>query len=110
MQKIFYILFGAVLLLSSCKKQENIDIKEKQFKAEFYASCIASIKKSGGDLFNQELAASYCSCVIETVLPHLSETEIAQISENNNLAVQTKINELVEPCLQDYLNKIESLE
>ena len=97
----------ALFVLVSCKKTNS---EAEQFKVDFYTGCMQSIKNSAVNLYNFELSKDYCNCVTATVLPQLSEDEIQQVSSVNNEQIQNKINQLVEPCLQDYLNKSKSLE
>lgn len=108
MKKYLVLSFTSIVVLfAACKKSEN---DANQFKDDFYTGCMQSIKNSAGKMYNYELSKDYCNCVTKTVLPKLSEQEIKQISDPNNQTVQNKINQLIEPCLQDYLNKTEDLE
>ncbi|UYW00681.1 hypothetical protein K5I29_09075 [Flavobacterium agricola] len=112
MKKAFWAGTFLLVAMSACKKETKpaITTDKNQFESEFYGGCMQAIQNSGGDLYNEDLAANYCSCVIRTVLPALTDEEKAQISSPNNLEVQTKVNALVQPCLDDYLTALESLE
>jgi len=96
-----------LLFIVSCKNSEE---KKDTIESDFYEGCMQSIKKSAGSVYNFKLSQEYCNCVTQSVLPKLNSDEIKQISEPNNQNVLEKINTLVEPCLQHYLTKSESLE